>query len=135
MGASCCGGGGFAALSRAAAKSAASRLRQLGILPESVDWARRAAVCETCHLRTIRAGVSYCGRPLLQQISRDAAQDGCGCPTRAKAKSPDEHCPLDRANQPAVQSGALCTCKWCREATRHQGLGTALVASGSTAPE
>jgi hypothetical protein len=121
-------------LSRAAAKSAAGRLRQLGILPESVDWAQRAAVCETCHLRTIRAGVSYCGRPLLQQISRDPAQDGCGCPTRAKAKSPDEHCPLDRANQPAVQSD-LCTCKWCRAATGHQGLGTALVTSGSTAPE
>lgn len=134
MGGACCsGGGGFAALSRAAAKSAASRLRQFGILPESVDWARRAAVCETCHLRTIRAGVSYCGQPLLQQISRDP-QDGCGCPTRAKAKSPDEHCPLDRSNQPAVQSGDRCTCKWCSPASRH-GFGTAVVTSRSTAPE
>ena len=103
----------MAALSGAAAKSAASRLRGLGLLPEAVDWARRASLCETCHLRTVRGGVSYCGRPLLRQISRDPAVDGCGCPTRAKAKSPDEHCPLDRGNRPAVQEGARCTCKWC----------------------
>ena len=103
----------MAALSRGAAKSAASRLRRLGLLPEAVDWARRAALCETCHLRTVRGGVSYCGRPLLQQITRDPAIDGCGCPTRAKAKSPDEHCPLDPRNHPAVQQASRCTCKWC----------------------
>jgi hypothetical protein len=117
MASPCCGGtsrtGGFAALSRAAAKSAAGRLRELGILPQAVDWARRAAVCETCFLRAVRGGVSYCGRPLLQQITRDPALDGCGCPTRAKAKSPAEHCPLDRGNRPSVQDAQGCTCKWC----------------------
>ena len=113
MGASCCRSGSFAALSRAAAKSAAGRLRRLGLLPEAVDWARRATVCETCPLRTIRAGVSYCGQPFLRQIDRDPAREGCGCPTRAKAKSPDEHCPIDAANRPARVSDGLCTCKWC----------------------
>ena len=110
---SCCGANRFASFSRAAAKSAAGRLRRLGILPEAVDWARRATVCETCHLRTIRNGVSYCGRPFLQQVARDPAEQGCGCPTRAKAKSPQEHCPLDRSHRPAVQSNGRCTCKWC----------------------
>jgi hypothetical protein len=113
MGPSCCGTATFATLSRAAAKSAAGRLRRLGLLPEAVDWARRATVCETCHLRTIRNGVSYCGPPLLHQITRDTAQDGCGCPTRAKAKAPQEHCPLNRRNGAATRSGAACDCKWC----------------------
>jgi hypothetical protein len=109
----CCRSGTFAALSRAAAKSAASRLRRLGVLPEAVKWSHRAAVCEACPLRTIHAGVSYCGRPLLRQIDRDPAQDGCGCPTRAKAKAPDEHCPIDSANRPAARTNGPCTCKWC----------------------
>ena len=113
MGASCCGGGGLAALSRAAAKSAASRLRRMGLLPQSVDWARRAAVCEACPLRSIRRGVTYCGRPFLEQVERDPVHEGCGCPTRAKAKSPQEHCPLDRQHRAAVSSGGTCTCKWC----------------------
>jgi hypothetical protein len=114
---SCCGGtrtGGFAAFSRAAAKSAASRLRRLGLLPESVDWSRRAAICEACPLRTIHRGVSYCGRPFLQQTDRDPAAEGCGCPTHAKAKSPDEHCPIDRLNRGVTQTPADCTCKWCQ---------------------
>ena len=111
--ASCCETGGLAALSRAAAKAAAGRLRRLGLLPEAVDWARRAAVCETCPLRTIRNGVSYCGRPFLQMVDRDPAHHGCGCPTRAKAKSPDDHCPLDENNRPAQRTAEGCTCKWC----------------------
>ena len=115
MGTTCCGTSALAALSRAAAKSAASRLRRLGLLGESADWARRAAVCEGCPLRTIHAGVTYCGRPLLRQVVREPAVDGCGCPTHAKAKSPDEHCPLDRANRPAVHRRGRCTCKWCAE--------------------
>jgi hypothetical protein len=111
--AACCGTGGFAALSRAAAKSAAGRLRRLGLLPESVDWARRASVCEACPLRTISRGVSYCGRPFLQQIDRNPAEAGCGCPTRDKAKAADEHCPIDERHWPAVQDAGGCTCKWC----------------------
>jgi hypothetical protein len=113
MGAFCCRSGAFAALSRAAAKSAASRLRRLGVLPEAVNWSQRAAVCEACPLRTIHGGVSYCGRPLLRQIDRDVAVNGCGCPTRAKAKAPDEHCPLDPCNRAAGRTGGACTCKWC----------------------
>ena len=113
MGLSCCTRSGFAALSRAAAKSAAGRLRQMGLLPESTDWARRAAVCETCPLRTIHRGVSYCGTPFLHRPDREAAHEGCGCPTRAKAKAPDEHCPLDHHHRAAVSSGGGCTCKWC----------------------
>jgi hypothetical protein len=113
--ASGCCGGSFAALSRAAAKSAAARLRQLGMLREHPDWARRAATCETCPLRVVRQGTSYCGRPFLQQIERDPATDGCGCPTHAKAKSPDEHCPLDWRNHAAQRGADGCTCKWCND--------------------
>ena len=113
MGTSCCRSGAFAALSRAAAKSAAGRLRRMGLLPQAVDWARRAAVCEGCPLRTIHRGESYCGRPFLQQVERDPAEDGCGCPTRAKAKSPGEHCPLDATNRRATRDADRCTCKWC----------------------
>lgn len=106
-------GGTLAAISRAAAKSAASRLRRLGILPESVDWAQRAAVCEACPMRIIHKGTSYCGRPFLDQPRRDESIDGCGCPCRAKAKDPQEHCPLDWRLRAARQLTDGCTCKWC----------------------
>ena len=109
---SCCASA-FATLSRAAAKSAASRLRRLGILRESVDWARRATVCEGCHLRVIHDRVSYCGRPILENVVRDEAHEGCGCPTREKAKSPGEHCPLDWNHRGARKLPEGCTCKWC----------------------
>jgi hypothetical protein len=77
-------------------------------------WAERAAACETCPLRVIRCGVSYCGQPFLEKVDRDPAIDGCGCPCHAKAKSPTEHCPLNRFNR-AVETTAAggCTCKWC----------------------
>ena len=109
---SCCGGSTLAALSRAAAKSAAARLRRLGLLAESTDWATRAAICEACPLRVVVRGVSYCGRPFLHKIDREP-EDGCGCPTRAKARSPEEHCPLDWVNHPARKLPDGCTCKWC----------------------
>ena len=115
---SCCGVSQFAALSRAAARSAAGGLRRLGLLPEAVDWARRAAACEACPLRTIHKGVSYCGRPFLQQIDRVAADHGCGCPTRDKAKAAEEHCPVDSRLRPAAQVPTGCTCKWCNLTTR-----------------
>jgi hypothetical protein len=111
---SCCTSA-FASLSRAAAKSAASRLRRLGLLSESIDWARRAALCERCHLRVVQKGTSYCGLPFLENVKRDPAHEGCGCPTRAKAKSPDEHCPLDWNHRPARQLPDGCTCKWCND--------------------
>jgi len=100
-------------LTRAAAKSATSRLRDLGILPASVDWTARAVQCERCPLRVVRCGVSYCGKPFLAMPLRDPATDGCGCPTFAKAKDPSEHCPLDARHQPAEASGDSCNCKWC----------------------
>ena len=101
----------FATLSRAAAKAASARLRRLAVLPVRRDWAARAAVCERCHVRYVQRGVSYCGKPLLQDIDRDPATDGCGCPTHDKAKSPEEHCPLDARNQPAQSGAAGCNCK------------------------
>jgi hypothetical protein len=109
----CCGGNLFATLSRAAAKAASAKLRRLSVLPVKQDWAARAAVCERCHMRVLHRGVSYCGQPLLRQIDRDPAIDGCGCPTREKAKDPKEHCPIDSRNQPAHPISPPCSCKWC----------------------
>ena len=111
----CCGsiGSSFRALSRAAAKSAAAKLRLAGMLPVRVDWARRAEICERCPLRVVRKGISYCGNPFLQQLDRDPSIEGCGCPTRDKAKSPSEHCPLTRQNRAARQAPEPCDCKWC----------------------
>ena len=103
----------FRDLSRAAAKSAAARMREAGLLPVRVDWVRRATECERCPLRVIRCGVSYCGKPFLNQISRQPEVDGCGCPTRVKAKAPDEHCPLNSQNRAAAPTGKTCDCKWC----------------------
>ena len=103
----------FANLSRAAAKAASARLRRMAVLPIYRDWASRAATCERCHMRILQGGVSYCGKPLLRQIERDPVTDGCGCPTREKARSPQEHCPIDLQNHPARTIGTRCTCKWC----------------------
>jgi hypothetical protein len=114
---SCCQNG-FAALSRAAAKAGSARLRRMSLLPVKQNWASRAAVCERCHMRVLHGDVSYCGKPFLRQIDRDPAADGCGCPTREKAKSPDEHCPLDPANRPAQMIDQRCTCKWCQAASQ-----------------
>src|SRR5687767_783982 len=103
----------FASLTRAATKSATSRLRELGVLPVRADWTARAVQCERCPLRVVRCGVSYCGKPFVAMPVRDPATDGCGCPTVAKAKDPSEHCPLDARHQPAIQVGGQCSCKWC----------------------
>jgi len=103
----------FGDISRAMAKSASARLRRMGILPTTVDWSARAAICERCPLRVIHKGVSYCGKPFLQLIDRTPSLDGCGCPTRDKAQSPDEHCPLDTRHQPAMNATGECNCKWC----------------------
>jgi hypothetical protein len=105
--------GVFAALSRAAAKSASARLRNLGVLRGRVDWATRAATCERCPLRVVAGGTSYCGTPFLRKVNRDAALDGCGCPTIAKAKDPREHCPVNARHQAAQTSRLGCDCKWC----------------------
>jgi hypothetical protein len=103
----------LASLSRAAAKSLAATLRSAGVGAVAGDWARRAILCERCHLLVVVQGVSHCGRPLLQQIRRDPSSDGCGCPTRQKAQSPSEHCPLNAQNQRAQTIDGKCDCKWC----------------------
>ncbi len=108
----CCSG--FAALSKAAAKSAAAKVRQFRLAPVRVDWAARATVCERCPLRVISKNVSYCGKPFLKQIHRDETLDGCGCPVRAKSQDPAEHCPITRRHLAATQSATGCDCKWCR---------------------
>ena|SRR5947209_7717592 len=108
----------FKALSRAAAKSAAAKLRRGGMLPVRLDWAKRAEICERCPLRVVSRGVSYCGKPFLRQVTREPT-DGCGCPTRDKAKAPGEHCPLNRSHAAADHS--VCDCKWCTGSLKSEG--------------
>ena len=100
-------------LLEALGKFAAARLRDIGAARVYPQWETRAAVCERCPLRVIRCGVSYCGNPLLKQLDRDPAVDGCGCPCHDKSKDPGEHCPVDGHHQAARQSAEGCTCKWC----------------------
>jgi hypothetical protein len=90
-----------------------ARLRRVGVGETHPDWQKRAEICEYCPMRAIRCGVSYCGKPFLQLIDRDPSIDGCGCPFHDKAKSPSEHCPIDRRGQPARHSASDCSCKWC----------------------
>ncbi len=114
MACSSCGRGSTVwSVSAAIAKATAARLRNRGALPTAVDWAARAAVCERCPLLVVRGGTSYCGRPFLRQLARDPAVDGCGCPTRDKARSPAEHCPVTDRHLPAGTGGGQCSCKWC----------------------
>jgi hypothetical protein len=103
----------FAALSRAAGRFAAAVVRRAGASAVHPDWARRATVCERCPMRVVAGNVSYCGQPFHRKPVRDDAQDGCGCPTRDKARSPDEHCPLTARNQAAPSGVYPCECKWC----------------------
>lgn len=103
----------FADLSRAAAKAAKAKLRERGLLPAAANWTARAEVCERCPMRVVQCGVSYCGKPFLEQVERDPAVDGCGCPTRKKAKDPAEHCPISRLGVAAERRQGRCNCKWC----------------------
>jgi hypothetical protein len=114
--AACCSS--FRTLTRAAAKAASAKLRQMGVARVEPEWSRRAAVCEQCPLRVVRRGVSYCGRPFLERVDRDETVDGCGCPTVAKARTPGEHCPLNTRNRAALTDRSTCDCKWC-VAVRH----------------
>jgi hypothetical protein len=110
MGLLTCCGSRWKTLSRAAAKSAASTLRRAGGLSIHPHWSTRAEICERCPMRVLRRGITYCGDPLLEKIDRHP-QEGCGCPTLAKAKSPSEHCPLTLHYTPADTH--ICNCKWC----------------------
>ena len=86
----------------------------MGIVAVHRDWVARATVCERCPLRVVSGGKSYCGNPLLQQVHREVSVDGCGCPTREKARSPEEHCPLTVSHRAARVGSGACDCKWCR---------------------
>jgi hypothetical protein len=110
-------------LSRAAFRFTASVFRRAGVGEVHPDWAARAAVCERCPLRVLAGNVSYCGQPIYRKPDRDVAEEGCGCPTREKAKDPGEHCPLTvghLASSPPGAGGAGsaggCDCKWCASA-------------------
>src|SRR5688572_25449731 len=111
----CCDRSTWKRMGLAAAKATKAKLRGLGALSVDPEWSRRAAICETCPMRIVRRGISYCGRPLLEQPVRDLAIDGCGCPTIAKAKSPEEHCPLTVRNELVDLEAATCKCKWCHD--------------------
>jgi hypothetical protein len=103
----------FASVAVAAGKSLTAWVRSRGIGGVARHWEAKAAACERCPLRWVQCGVSYCGKPFLQQIDREPSIDGCGCQCHAKAKSPGEHCPLDSSHRPARQGEAGCNCKWC----------------------
>src|SRR6266480_7618919 len=90
MAAGCCSS--FVTLSRAAARYASAIVRRAGAGAVHPDWHVRAAVCEQCPMRVIVGSVSYCGQPLYKKRHREV-EEGCGCPTRDKARSPEEHCP------------------------------------------
>jgi hypothetical protein len=122
----------FRSISTAMAKAAAARLRGMGALRTSVDWAGRAAVCERCPLRVVRGGVSYCGTPFLHQIDRDPTIDGCGCPTRDKARAPGEHCPINDRHLAASREGGRCSCKWCALADQAAGAPVRFASLSST---
>ncbi len=107
-----CSSNSFRSISSAMAKAASARWRELSGGKVAADWVAREGICARCPMQVISRGVSYCGTPFLRKIDRDPAVDGCGCPTRAKARSPEEHCPVDERYQLAVL-GAECNCKWC----------------------
>jgi hypothetical protein len=102
------------ALASSAAKAAGAWARRFGLAQVADGWEERAAICERCPMRVVRCGISYCGKPLLAQIDRNPAVDGCGCPCREKSKAPGEHCPLDQHHRPAATDDGGCNCKWCR---------------------
>jgi hypothetical protein len=88
-------------------------MRSMGLLPTRVNWVARATMCESCPLRRVHKGLSYCGQPFLDKIDRDPVLDGCGCPTRAKAQDPAEHCPITLRYVASTTAGDTCDCKWC----------------------
>jgi hypothetical protein len=115
--AACCSG--FVSLTRAAARFAGAIARRAGAGSVHPDWAARAALCERCPIRVGVGRVSYCGQPLHRKPNRDQADDGCGCPTREKARDPSEHCPLNGAHRAAQTHPDRCDCKWCASTAAH----------------
>src|ERR1700722_1668256 len=104
-----CGSNSFRWISSAMAKAASARWREISGGKVAVGWAQREEICARCPMQVISRGVSYCGTPFLRKMDREPEVDGCGCPTRAKAKSPGEHCPVDARYRLAV-AGEVCSC-------------------------
>ncbi len=102
----------FRSITAAMAKAASSRLRDLGATRIAPDSLARQQICARCPMHIVHSGIAYCGTPFLRKIDRDPVTDGCGCPIKDKARSPDEHCPIDARYQPPT-SGPHCNCKWC----------------------
>jgi hypothetical protein len=101
-----------ATLSRAARNFAVAVARRAGVGSIHPQWTVRAEICERCPLRVAVGKISYCGQPAYRKPLRDEAEEGCGCPTRDKAKDPDQHCPITPSHRPANHEEA-CDCKWC----------------------
>jgi hypothetical protein len=105
-------------ITRAAWKASAATLRSNGVGKVHPDWATRAEACERCAMRVIACNRSYCGQPFKRMPVRNVAVDGCGCPTREKARDPAEHCPLTSDHVAAAgvdgPPDGACNCKWCR---------------------
>jgi hypothetical protein len=88
-----------------------------GVHPQ---WQDRMEICESCPLRVVKCGKSYCGKPLLQNIDREEHAEGCGCPTRAKARDPQAHCPRTRNYEPPTTTKQSCDCVWCEKLRLNQ---------------
>lgn len=64
----------------------------------------RIEICQQCDAldtqgeRIVRMidGEPYCGSPLLQNVGRINAKDGCGCPLKKKVARKTEKCPIGR---------------------------------------
>lgn len=93
-----------------------AKARDLGAGGVHPQWPARMEMCERCPMRVVQCGKSYCGKPFLQLIEREEHTDGCGCPTREKARDPSEHCPRDTHFEPARTSKTSCNCVWCTAA-------------------
>lgn len=104
-------------LARAGAKKAASLVRALGMTGVHPAWEARTQICVRCPIATSTPKGLFCGPPLLTQLNRRPEQ-GCGCPVLAKAKDPEEHCPVDAGltgvPDPRPTPPTPCPCKWCR---------------------
>ena len=103
---------GLREMSRAAVAAGRARLREAGVLLQTVDPRARLSACAGCPLRTRVDGVAYCGRPLWQRdVLANRPEPGCGCPLADKARDPTAHCPIADDFAPIV--AASCRCRWC----------------------
>jgi hypothetical protein len=106
-------------LTIAGLKRAKSAVRGVGIGASSPDSHLRAATCAACLLSVRQCGKLYCGKPLLRQLERDEATEGCGCPIALKAADPAEHCPrTDRFAASTKADATTCDCLWCAAGRR-----------------